>query len=62
MSKESPSSQVLTKDGKYGVNKLAAIPDPEAPHGTLKVDLEAKEPPTPCGPTFAGQGGDSVLS
>ena len=50
---------VLTK---CGVNKLAAIPDPEEPHGTLKVDLEAKEPPIPCGPTFAGQGGDSVLS
>ena len=29
--------QVLNKDGKYGVNKLATIPDPEAPHGTLKV-------------------------
>ena len=47
--------QVLTKEGKYGINKLAAIPDPEAPHGTLKVDLESKEPPTLCSPIFAGQ-------
>ena len=49
-------SQVLCKDGKYNVNKLAAIPDPDAPHGTLRVDLEAKEP-TSCGPTFAEQMG-----
>ena len=35
--------QVLNKDGKYGVNKLAAIPDPEAPHGTLKVRFGASE-------------------
>ena len=47
-------SQVLSKDGKYNVNKLAAIPDPDAPHGALKVDLEAKEP-TSCAPTFAEQ-------
>ena len=35
--------QVLNKDGKYGVNKLAAIPDPEAPHGTLKVRVRTSE-------------------
>ena len=25
------------RNRKYGVNKIAAVPDPEAPHGKLKV-------------------------